>query len=139
MFDKKIVFIVFGIALIALVIGFLYMKRSPQVAVDKKTSEIPSEISNLFEKLNTDLSSNFVPTENIDADKKSWTVDFTSAVKEKAHIVIVKNLLEQELTLDITKSAAGAGQTIDAYKNETIECYLILGLDKKDVLTCASK
>lgn len=218
-FDKKIVFVVFGIVMVALIIGFVYQRKTPQVVLKPTpndisilknsfepsilnvkvgdtvswvnnevyghdiisdsdlfkssklangekfsytftkegtyayhcgihpfmkgsiivTSEIPSEISMLFGKLNSGLSSNFVPTENIDGDKKSWTIDFTSAVREKAQIVIVRNLLEQELTLDITKSAAGAGQTIDAYNNETIECYLLLGIGKKDVLTCANR
>ena len=143
MFDKEIVFVFFGIILIALMGGLVYMRVSTPVPIVTKNpayeNAVPSEISALFGKLNSGLSSNFVPTENVDADKKSWTIDFTSAVKEKAQIVIVRNLLEKELTPDITKSAAGAGQTIDAYKNENIECYLILGLDQKDLLTCASR
>ncbi len=107
---------------------------------------IPDEVANIFSDINKGLSTNFFAiksnmfySNNGDIEKKSWTLDFTSAIKEKSHIVIVKNILEKALKLDITKSAGGAGQSVDAYDGKGITCYLLLGIDNKNRITCSTK
>lgn len=143
---KKATMLLGGLLLV-LVLGLAYLKMYPKAKVLPVTAKVmPAEMKTLFEGLNNGLGTKFSPLEadkfysiQGEIEKKSWTIDFTSAIKGKAQMVIVKDLLEKELTLDLTKSAGGAGQSVDAYNGKTIECFLLLGLDKKDLLTCASK
>lgn len=114
--------------------------------VDNATTDMPSTITDLFTSINNEFSTKLTPvTENTfytisgDVNKKSWKLDLTTVIKDKAQINTIHTIFEQKFTPDYNNSADGAGTSVQAYTNNQVQCYLMLGMNNQNYITCANK
>lgn len=114
-------------------------------------SSVPKPISDLFDSINKKFSLDLKPIaeDNFyspqgEIAKKSWKIDFLKTGVGKDLMLF----LDQTLTPNYSKSGEMGGGGIDAYENDTIECYYSYftenytepgAQETKNYLTCALK
>jgi len=111
-----------------------------------QVSNVPAQIDLIFQAINTNFSTNLVPTKETEfyspqgfIKQESWKLVLNSVLTNKPQFNSLYQVLNSRLTIDNASSADGVGQSVQGYQNDQIYCYLLLGFNQSDYISCITK